>query len=343
MSSQTTLFPDAVPAEAATDGAPPEVAADRPMTDAPEEDRARAPRGVSDVPRVSMGMPVYNGEQYLARALDSLLAQDFEDFELVISDNGSTDGTEAICRAYAERDSRISYHRVEENRGAAWNFNRAFELSRGEYFRWACHDDMCEPTHLSRCVEVLDGSPDSVVLVYSRTILMNEEDVPVWTSDENLDTEGQPPHRRLKTVAERLRYSNVLYGLVRRDVLERTSLIGPYESSDYVLLVQLALLGEFVEIPAYLFRRRIHSGMSRQANKSAEAVAEWFAASEAHVPKLAQLRLMREYARAIANAPMNPVERARTMFALWYWLRRGARPLAKELLAMVAPGYSAYR
>jgi glycosyltransferase involved in cell wall biosynthesis len=288
-------------------------------------------------------MPVYNGEQYVASALESLLAQDFEDFELIISDNGSTDRTQEICRAFASRDPRIRYVREEENQGAAWNFNRVFELARGEYFRWACHDDACEPTHLSRCVELLDESPPSVALVYTRTILINEEDTPVWTSDENLNTRGMPPHRRLRHIAENLRYSNVLYGLARREVLERTSLLGPYESSDYVLLVQLGLLGEFAEIPAYLFRRRVHPGMSRQANKSADSVAAWFSAGRVRPSRLAHVRLMREYARAVSIAPMGTVERLRTTLGLWFWFRRGARPLAKELLAMVAPGYSAYR
>src|SRR3546814_4612052 len=110
-------------------------------------------------------MPVYNGERYVASAIESLLAQDFEDFELIISDNGSTDRTEEICREFASRDPRIRYVREEENQGASWNFNRVFELARGEYFRWACHDDACEPTHLSRCVELLDESPPSVALV----------------------------------------------------------------------------------------------------------------------------------------------------------------------------------
>lgn len=295
------------------------------------------------VPRVSVGLPVYNGAAYVERALESLLGQDFEDFELVISDNGSTDGTEAICRRIAASDPRVRYYREEQNHGAAWNFNRVFELARGEYFRWACHDDSCEPTHLRRCVEAMDEAPESVVLVYSRTMLIDEHDTPFWTSDENLDTQGMAPHQRMRRIAERLRYSNVLYGLTRREALEQTSLIGPYESSDYVLLVQLGLLGEFVEIPAYLFRRRIHSGMSRQANRSAESVAAWFAAGKGHVPRLAHVRLMREYARAVARAPMGRVERIRTTFALWYWFRRGARPLAKEILALLSPRYSAYQ
>src|SRR5690606_37412494 len=137
-----------------------------------------------------------------------------------------------------------------------------------EYFRWACHDDGYEPSHLRRCVETLDASPPSVALVYTRTIMINEDDEPVSYSDDQMDTRGLAPHQRLKVVAQRLRYSNVLYGLQRREALARPRLHGAYESSDYVLPVELCLLGAFAEIPEYLFRRRTHPAMSRQANKS---------------------------------------------------------------------------
>src|SRR3982751_485615 len=99
-------------------------------------------------PKVSIGLPVYNGELHLALALDSILAQTYGDFEIVISDNGSTDGTESICRRYAAADPRIRYERNETNRGAAWNYNHVFELSRGEYFKWMAHDDLIEPNYL---------------------------------------------------------------------------------------------------------------------------------------------------------------------------------------------------
>ena len=114
-------------------------------------------------PRVSIGLPVYNGERFLARAIDSLLAQDFVDFELVISDNASTDGTGEISRDYAARDPRIRYHRNERNIGAVGNFNRTLDLASGEYFKWAAHDDWCAPQFLGRCVEVLDDDPSTVL------------------------------------------------------------------------------------------------------------------------------------------------------------------------------------
>ena len=96
-------------------------------------------------PRVSVGIPVFNGERFLAETIESILAQTFKDFEIVISDNASTDRTEEICRSYAARDPRIRYNRNDTNRGAAWNHNRVFELARGEYFKWQSHDDFCAP------------------------------------------------------------------------------------------------------------------------------------------------------------------------------------------------------
>lgn len=107
-------------------------------------------------PRVSIGLPVYNGQQYLRQALDSLLAQTFHTFEVIISDNASNDATPEICRDYAACDPRIRYVRHDVNRGAAWNFNYVFGLARGVYFKWHAHDDMLEPTFLEQCVTILD-------------------------------------------------------------------------------------------------------------------------------------------------------------------------------------------
>ena len=114
-------------------------------------------------------MPVYNGQNYIVQALDSLLSQTYSDFELIISDNASTDSTQDICKDYASRDARISYVRQVENLGAIPNFNRVFELSRGQYFKWASHDDLCEPTCLERCVEVLEHQPEYYGVMANRT------------------------------------------------------------------------------------------------------------------------------------------------------------------------------
>src|SRR5436853_274761 len=110
-------------------------------------------------PKVSIGLPVFNGETYLAGALNSFLSQDYEDFELIISDNASTDQTAAICKEHAAKDNRIRYYRNETNIGASPNYNRVFQLARGEFFKWGAHDDECHPTLLRRCLEIFRDGP----------------------------------------------------------------------------------------------------------------------------------------------------------------------------------------
>src|SRR5207249_10009521 len=143
-------------------------------------------------PRVSIGVPVYNGERYLGATLDSLLAQTFGDFELIICDNASTDGTEAIARAYAGRDARVRYVRQERNLGPPRNYNHAFELSRGEYFRWFPSDDLAAPQSVARCVEVLDREP-SVVLAYPKPTLIDEDGRVLRDYEDRLDLRSPAP------------------------------------------------------------------------------------------------------------------------------------------------------
>ena len=127
-----------------------------------------------NTPRVSVGMPVYNGERFVAQAIELILSQTFRDFELIISDNASTDATERICREYAERDGRIRYYRSEKNCGAAWNNNHLVHLARGEYFKWQCHDDYCDPTFIEKCLAGIRGDR-SVVLCYPQFVRVDEQ------------------------------------------------------------------------------------------------------------------------------------------------------------------------
>src|SRR3990167_3879396 len=112
-------------------------------------------------PRVSIGLPVFNGEEYLPRAFDCLIQQDYEDFEVIISDNASTDATETLCRDLARQDNRIRYYRNETNIGARRNYNRVFELARGDFFKWASHDDEYDASLVRRCLEVFERSSSS--------------------------------------------------------------------------------------------------------------------------------------------------------------------------------------
>jgi glycosyltransferase involved in cell wall biosynthesis len=307
-----------------------------------------SPHGTSDVstrtPRVSVGVPVYNGENHLRETLDSLLAQNYPDFEIILSDNGSTDGTESICREFAARDSRVRYLREPQNRGAAWNYRRVYEAARGAYFRWSCHDDPTEPDHLGRLVETLDAAPPSVVLAYSRSIHVDGGGAMLGNEEvERLDTRGLAPHMRLRYLAQRLRHSSILYGLMRRNALEGTGLLGPFEGSDYVLCAELALKGEFQEIPDFLFYKRIHPGMSRQAQTTQQTVAQWFDTTSNRRFYVPRLRVMWGVARAVQHAPLGKVEKARALWAIpRYWGRRFWRLIVKELLATMIPSFRRY-
>ena len=111
-------------------------------------------QGIFLMPRVSLAMPVYNGDNFIEEAITSILAPDFDDFELIITDNASADRTEEICRAFAAKDDRVRYHRHEKNLGAAPNYNSGYELARGEYIKWCAHDDNISPNYVLSLIHI---------------------------------------------------------------------------------------------------------------------------------------------------------------------------------------------
>ncbi|MDH6087202.1 glycosyltransferase family 2 protein [Umezakia ovalisporum] len=211
-------------------------------------------------PKLSIGLPVYNGEKFIKLALDSLLAQTFTDFELIISDNASTDNTEAICREYAAQDQRIRYYRNDTNLGCSRNFNRVFELSVGEYFKWAAYDDLHASDFLIKCVTVLDNNP-TVVLCHSHVYYIDENGDFLHNYNIKLNTDAEEPYKRFhELMSKHLCYQ--MYGVIRARVLKKIPPMGSYGSADAILLLRIGLLGEFYEIPEYLFFARSHSQQS---------------------------------------------------------------------------------
>lgn len=208
-------------------------------------------------PRVGIGMPVYNAERHLRETLDSFLAQTYPHFELTITDNASDDGTEAICHEYAARDKRLRYHRGGRNLGAVQNFRSAFDLSPGEYFAWAAHDDLRAPNFLEACVRELDARPDAVLCCTGiRIIDADGRDIPasVWPPTTR-PVEGTL-RDRIRALA-RARYWYDFYGLTRRSALERTRLPLPVWGFDVVVLAELLLQGEVAYVPDELFWYRV--------------------------------------------------------------------------------------
>jgi glycosyltransferase involved in cell wall biosynthesis len=220
---------------------------------------------MSAVPRISIGMPLYNAAAYLEGALDSLLAQSEPDFELFISDNASTDTTEDICRAYAKRDPRIRYTRNAENIGAAANFNRVFQETRAPYFLWAAFDDGWHPDFLRETAAVLDAKPEAS-MASTGIVFIDEDGNPVPRADDhqNFGTEGLSAKDALKTLLLRGGWYGA-YSLMRRRHLAATPLFQAVPGADAVLQLAMLLQGDVVLVPEPLFYYRVFQKKSPAA------------------------------------------------------------------------------
>ena len=311
------------------------------------------------LPHVSVGLAVYNGENFIKEAIDSILTQTFEDFELIISDNASTDKTQEICLDYAAKDQRIRYYRNDRNLGAAWNQNRVFELSTGTYFKLAAHDDVIAPEYLAKCVEALDQNPD-VVLCHSWTRTINEQGE---TLEEQGDGSFIPSSSKLKQFAKRMvspllgdgkmhitspkprerfrswvcTHNNCyqIFGLMRRSVLEYP-IWGNYGHADGVFLAKLSLVGPFYEIPEYLFSVRKHAQQSDRLHRRKDGrqdfnrYAIWWDPDNQGRIMIPRWKIFSEYWKAISEAPISLYDRGWCYFDTLRWLRGSSLVLADE-------------
>lgn len=225
------------------------------------------------MPRLSIGLPVFNGARYLEYTLESILGQTFADFELLISDNASTDGTGELCRAFAAKDKRIKYFRNARNIGATQNWYRVLDLASAEYFASAAHDDIYEPDYMRRCIEVLESDPTTLVC-YSKTKIIDEAGAVKCTLDVAVDTTSDKPHRRLYHVIHSDYLCVQLYGVMRSAALRRTKVFVGYYGCDRNTLAELALLGKLTEVPEFLFLHRIHPDALGAATAYGKTLAE---------------------------------------------------------------------
>lgn len=296
------------------------------MTVAAHDQDPRENAASARKPKVSIGLAVFNGEAYLRESIESLLAQTFTDFELIISDNASTDRTADICREYAARDPRIRYSRNATNIGGAKNENLTFELSSGEYFRWAAHDDVCAPELLAKCVRVLDSDP-SIVLCYTQVIEIDENGKRGKLSSRN-NASSTKAYERFIAIAISSDFCEETYGLVRASVLRKTRLQQNYTASDRTLLCELSLDGRFHEIQEPLFYKRFHP---KNVYSDWRARMAWFDPKlEGKITFPFWMQFM-DYLVTIHRVPVDPYVKLRCYLSMSRWLATYGHKMGKDV------------
>jgi glycosyltransferase involved in cell wall biosynthesis len=287
-------------------------------------------------PRLSIGLPVYNGGDRLAESLEALLGQSYEDFELIISDNASTDGTPDVCHSYGRQDSRIRYIRQPRNIGRVPNHNFLIEQARGELFKWAAGDDLYARDLLKRCVAALDENPQ-VVLSHAGEGIIDESGA--VTSLVHYPVRSDAPR-----APDRFRsmlfdgWGDDSYGVIRTEVLRRTPLHDSYHLADRTFTTELALHGPFYQVPEWLFFRR--DAPARTATIR-ERCAYMDPRRENRL-RYPVARLYGEYAWAyismIRRAPLTAAERQECYGHLARWAAGRVLPVAYRALSRAKMG-----
>lgn len=264
-------------------------------------------------PRVSIGLPVFNGENFLAEALAVHLGQSMGDLELIVSDNASTDGTETICRWFAARDDRIRYVRNPTNLGAAANYNQSLALARAPFFKWAAHDDLLEPDFLERSLAALEARPEAVLCITgARRIDAGGAELLRWTSPLH-GTEAASPSTRFGAVVRTFYcHWTEIFGLARREALARTMGHRPFRGTDIALIAELALLGPFVRLDEPLFVHREHqTRYYNTADRDPDACLAWYDPRRQGDRVWHKWALYRSHLAAVRRHSLPAAERAR--------------------------------
>ncbi|MEZ5923167.1 MAG: glycosyltransferase family 2 protein [Hyphomicrobiaceae bacterium] len=289
---------------------------------------------LSLVPRLSIGLPVYNGESFLEETLDGMRRQTYGNFELIISDNASTDRTEQICRQYASEDRRIRYVRQDRNLGAVANFNHVFSLGNAPFFKWIAHDDAYDPRYLDTVMAIIETDPD-VVLAHTAVRFIDETGKEFARDDArggyagpwdsayrypDSTTIGDSPSARdrFRQVLIGALWGTHMFGVIRRDALARTELLANFVSSDRAMLAELALMGRFRAAKERYFKKRFHADVSWALSQK-ELKTKLSTGDVAYSRRLRQLKA---FLSAPWNKPVNlPTKIACTGLVLAHSLR----------------------
>jgi glycosyltransferase involved in cell wall biosynthesis len=294
-------------------------------------------------PYVSIGLPVYNGERFLARAVETVLGQTFGDFELVISDNGSTDRTEELCRKYAAEDPRVRYERHETNRGASWNFNRVLEIAdpAARYFKHVAADDEHAPEFLARTIAILDDDP-SVAVAHTGTADIDDEGYVLHVYDQPVTRlESHDPAERIRDLITLNHECFQAFGLVRHEVVKQSRGLGAFADSDNVMLVEYALRGRFVQDEEVLFFRRQHPDRSMVSFVNTRERHLWFDPDRKGEIVFPAWRVGEELFKSVQLAPLSRADRRRCYLALRDFVRWNWPSLAKNVVRSSMEGAAA--
>jgi glycosyltransferase involved in cell wall biosynthesis len=300
---------------------------------------------MNPTPLVSIGLFVYNGERFIDETVQSLLCQTFTDFELIISDNASTDRTGEIAQGYAQRDPRIRYYRSAKNMGAGWNVRRIYELATGKYFKQAAADDLLEPEFLARCVAALEHDP-GCVLAYAATKEIDENGAFLKHYVTPVKVNSDDPVARFGEMLLVPSWCYQIFGVMRMATLRQIPAQGSYVNGDGVLLARLALLGKFYEVPEPLFINRHHKGQStrtlparvqhrrfRLSRRHPRLPApEWWDPSKVRKLTFPEFRLLLEYFWSIYRSPLTSSQKLRCYLMLLPWIRMHFKHMLKDLL-----------
>jgi glycosyltransferase involved in cell wall biosynthesis len=302
---------------------------------------------------LTIGLPVYNGEEYLHESLDALLGQTFEEFQLVIADNASTDGTAAVARRYEKLDSRVRYLRQPKNVGASPNHNLVVQQCRTEFFKWASADDLYAAGLLEACVTALDEHPEAV-LAHSWTAAVDGSGKITQAREYPLATDSPDAAVRLRSMLYGVRddesgshdaaadegviAADDFYGVMRTAVLQRVRPLNSYYYADRTLMTELSLFGRFHQTPQWLYFRRDHPDRAQHAHPTVRSRCANLDPRRANARRHPTARLFAEYvlgyAGAIQRAPLSVTERAECYASLAKWLARRGVPSATRAIGM---------
>jgi glycosyltransferase involved in cell wall biosynthesis len=294
----------------------------------------------ADAPRVSVGLPVFNGENFIADAIASVLGQTLTDIELVIQDNASTDRTAEICRDFAARDPRVRYFRNPANLGLAPNYNLAFQNSRGRYFKWLAHDDYLEPEYLEATARVLDARPEAVMCNTVVRYIRGDRSTIGYYDSGLSHADAASPAARFAAMVLPSHSCVDFFGLLRREAMQDSLLHGSYHSADRAFLAQMALRGRLVQLPQPLSVMREHGDRYTRRKGTPAEILQWHDASVRSQIALPTWRLYADYLNMVHHERLSIGARLRCYGVLAEWWARNwnsARAVV-DLVGIVMPG-----